>query len=901
MRTALVTLTMCLLALPANARYSGGTGEPNDPYQIATAADLIALGEDPNGYGKHFILTADIDLDPNLPGRRVFDRAVIAPDVNDTAYGYQGPAFTGFFDGNRHVIRNLRIQGGECLGLFGYADRGAKISNLGLEAVDVNGTGDCAGGLVGENYGSITTCYSTATVNGCRLVGGLVGYNSGSITNCHSSGAVSGTGMWASVGGLVGANWGSIANCHSSGTVIDPGYFSPETSYGSNVGGLAGSNLGSITNCYSSGTASGGICRGGLVGYNFGSITNCHTSSTVIDTGHYYGDTFYGGYAGGLVGGNSGRITSSFWDIQTSGQQSSSGGGTGLTTAEMQTASTFLAAGWDFVGETANGPNDVWKIVEGLTYPLLSWQKYSGGTGEPNDPYQIATATDLIALGEDPNDYDKHFILIADIDLDPNLPGRRVFDRAVIAPDVWADDLGWYQGPAFTGFFDGNRHVIRNLHIQAGDDYIGLFGQAGPEARISNLSLEAVDVNGYSIVGGLVGENCGRITTCCSSGTVSGHGYGYSVGGLVGVNDRNGSITNCFSSGAVNGSAGYSFIDGLGGLVGGNSGSITNCYSSGSVEGQYHVGGLVGNNYGSIVSSFWDVDASGTKVSDGGVGLTTAEMQTVDPFLKAGWDFVGETGNGTEDVWTICAGRGYPRLAWEQVDCADPNLPAKTVFYPDYVTLATYGTRTFQWTYGRIGEWTSEVVGTVTVNYGDGSCRTATEISNTSFSQGKFWNEAAYNDGITTGMVALGDFWLSADPDLTGYPPAWSFGAVTDGMRVDMSPYYLIRKDGTQPPARMDFRVNLYTVQDVNVLCGHYADALVLWSLDTRYPYVPLDFAGKEADLGLELPTASDTAGCAVIGFRIRGWHADLLAMGGVDPQTGRLLYLGELKEIKAP
>ena len=73
---------VCLVGLPAQAKYSGGTGEPNDPYQIATAADLIALGETPDDYDKHFILTADIDLDPNLPGRKVFDKAVIAPDTN---------------------------------------------------------------------------------------------------------------------------------------------------------------------------------------------------------------------------------------------------------------------------------------------------------------------------------------------------------------------------------------------------------------------------------------------------------------------------------------------------------------------------------------------------------------------------------------------------------------------------------------------------------------------------------------------------------------------------------------------------------------------------------------------------------------------------------------------------
>ena len=44
----------------------------------------------------------------------------------------------------------------------------------------------------------------------------------------------------------------------------------------------------------------------------------------------------------------------------------------------------------------------------------LSYAKYSGGTGEPNDPYQIATAEDLMLLGDSPEDYDKHFALTTD-------------------------------------------------------------------------------------------------------------------------------------------------------------------------------------------------------------------------------------------------------------------------------------------------------------------------------------------------------------------------------------------------------------------------------------------------------------------------------------------------------
>ena len=52
-------------------------------------------GQGTQRYAKHFILTADIDLDPNLPGNRVFDDAVIAPDMDATEAGFQGPAFTG--------------------------------------------------------------------------------------------------------------------------------------------------------------------------------------------------------------------------------------------------------------------------------------------------------------------------------------------------------------------------------------------------------------------------------------------------------------------------------------------------------------------------------------------------------------------------------------------------------------------------------------------------------------------------------------------------------------------------------------------------------------------------------------------------------------------------------------
>jgi hypothetical protein len=44
------------------ARYSGGTGEPNDPYRISTPNDLNDIGNHAEDYNKCFVMTNDINL-----------------------------------------------------------------------------------------------------------------------------------------------------------------------------------------------------------------------------------------------------------------------------------------------------------------------------------------------------------------------------------------------------------------------------------------------------------------------------------------------------------------------------------------------------------------------------------------------------------------------------------------------------------------------------------------------------------------------------------------------------------------------------------------------------------------------------------------------------------------------
>jgi len=359
-------IAVCLVSIPAQAQYGGGTGEPNDPYLIYTAEQMNEIGLHEEDWNKHFKLMADVDLagftgtDFNIIGR----------------YSWH---FNGVFDGNGHRISNFTYDSNDkdYIGLFGYI-RG-EIKDLGLIDPNVDGgTGGNVGSLVGTNYGTTTNCYvEGGSVSGNDYVGGLVGYNDGTITNSYSTGSVTGT---RDVGGLVGALswWGTITNCYSASEVSGNDY----------VGGLVGDNGGYVIHCYSTGEVSGEGSVGGLVG----------------DNGFYS------------------SVFNSFWDIETSGQTTSDGG-TGKTTAEMQMASTFIY--WSVRSDEL-----IWTIDEGNDYPRLWWEDKPGeaikpislsdfllGTGTMDDPYLIYTPEELNLIGLGLCDWDKHFKLMADIDL----------------------------------------------------------------------------------------------------------------------------------------------------------------------------------------------------------------------------------------------------------------------------------------------------------------------------------------------------------------------------------------------------------------------------------------------------------------------------------------------------
>ncbi len=686
-------------------------------------------------YDKHFRLTADIDL-----AGITFDQAVIAPQNLPSELFFEGTPFSGVFDGDDHVVRNLRIQGENYVGLFGYLADSAVVRDVGVENVTIQSTGDCVGGLAGHNQAALANCYSTGLIMGRGSVGGLVGLNcyDGSLFRCHCVSTVTGI---CNTGGLVGENAfaGSVSTCYSTGMVTGT----------HSVGGLVGFAFlrSDVSNCYSDSTVMGNSVVAGLVGYNFGCVSNGYSTGTVTGdsvVGGLVGDNINGSTSncystgavsgtyqvGGLVGQNAislssdvldlliddfdddaeildllteahGTVVNGLWDTETS-KLADSAAGAGLPTAAMQSLGTYLERGWDFVGERANGTAETWQMPQTEGYPRLSvFEGYepvlAEGHGTLTEPFLITNAQELGLVGHRPR---ACYRLEGDINL-----AEITWSVAVI--------------PWFGGHFDGSGHAIGNLHIQ-GVGHLGLFGSLDSDAVIMDLGLEDGCVQGVgSSIGALAGRSRATLTNCHTTGAIAGKnrvgglvgdisegsvsgcysggtvlGEGHSIGGLVG-NQRFSNLFCCYSTSAV---AGHNVVGGLvgnnggavtldgvlgsisdsystgvvsgndlvGGLVGANCGSVSNCYSNGAVTGNDRFGGLVGDDlWDSVEHSFWDVEMSGQAKSDGGIGLTTSAIQNIDTYLEAGWDFVGEVDNGTDDLWWIDDGQDYPRLWWE--------------------------------------------------------------------------------------------------------------------------------------------------------------------------------------------------------------------------------------------
>lgn len=317
----LAAVWFCLCGSVLAVGYSGGAGTAASPYQIANPADWQELMETPTDWGRHFLLTAHLDL----------------ADITLTPVGNTTTKFTGVIDGAGYTISNAVIDQPDVsyVALFGYTWPSAIIRNIRLENAQMTGK-FWVGGLVGSVDGTtIENVAFNGAVTGVAHVGGIAGLVSGmtgSVSRCYSTGTVTASRY---AGGLIGYIWGAtLENCYTQASIVGV-----EDALGGDLrdlGGLIGRTyettgyVNTVTACYAAGpmtVVAGTPDVGGLVG-------------------HYEGGTF----------------TNCFWDTQLSGQAAGPVG-IGKTTAQMKRRDTFAAAGWDFI--------DVWADGQNQAYPFL--------------------------------------------------------------------------------------------------------------------------------------------------------------------------------------------------------------------------------------------------------------------------------------------------------------------------------------------------------------------------------------------------------------------------------------------------------------------------------------------------------------------------------------------------
>lgn len=277
--------------------FAGGTGTEEDPYQIATPAQLAKLAQDVNNEityeGKYFVLTSDLDLGGE-------NKVQWVPVGN----GYN-QAFGGVFDGKGMTISDMYISMDEktddYIGLFGSMGEGSQIRNL-IVAGDIDISCSTVGGIVGLLNGTMENCVSLVDIDAMATnIGGCVGNNIGVVKRTIFAGELCGS---AHSAGIVGNSGGEIDECLNLGLLT-----ANEKAAWTYFGGIAGINTGKLTNSINAGSivASGDV--GGVVGsqHYTGSVSDC------LNVGSVYGI----GKVGAVIGYGEGT-SNLYFDVQAS-------------------------------------------------------------------------------------------------------------------------------------------------------------------------------------------------------------------------------------------------------------------------------------------------------------------------------------------------------------------------------------------------------------------------------------------------------------------------------------------------------------------------------------------------------------------------------------------------------
>lgn len=580
---------------------------------------------------------------------------------NALSVGGLNPSNNGAFKGGvlLNALAGGRYDFGTAYGALAGGIIGYATPNTVLENCINYGTvaHKCAaGGFAGWNEGTITGGSMAASLGnreaGYTYLGGVAGVNGGLIQSAYlvKDCAVRGDSY---VGGIAGVNLGGNAAA-SKGLIICTGDNSSTGTVEANqyAGGVAGANVGSISlsgKLQSSVTATG--YAGGVAGINTdkGSIYSAENT-----TGTVWGSVTAANYAGGVAGTNSAEITrvDNYASVRASTKYA--GGIAGVNAAGgtisycSHAQNPIYATNGEAGGIAGNNNKDA--LIENVQVraDVTAANGTAGGV----------TATNFGIIGQETGLENNSSVsgctitgtsesigaVAAYNGKDATIRNVRLAANAKVqfsTPAVTIGGLAGMNEGAVTGCKVENGALALNNGLRAGTNTVTLGGAVGRTTKNGTVSSTDVlldltqNLDKYTNLGGVAGQNDGTLEQCTYSGTMGGdagadglvsvgaRSTGSTVGGIAGLN--NSTITGCEVKYIKLQVSGISNItttqtadeklasaSHVGGIAGRNNVEIANSYvaterSSGAgsiITARYgFVGGVAGSNNGTITGS----------------------------------------------------------------------------------------------------------------------------------------------------------------------------------------------------------------------------------------------------------------------------------------------------------
>lgn len=519
------------------------------------------------------------------------------------------------------------VHGALAGGIIGYATPNTTLENCTNYGTVAHKC--AAGGFAGWNEGMITGGSMAASLGnretGYTYLGGVAGVNGGLIQSAYPAKdcAVRGDSY---VGGIAGVNLGGDAAA-SKGLIICTGNNSSTGTVEANqyAGGVAGVNVGNISlsaQLQSSVTATD--YAGGVTGINTdkGSIYSAENT-----TGTVWGSVTAANYAGGVAGTNSAEITrvDNYASVRASTKYAGGIAGENAASGTISYCSHAQNPIYATNGEAGGiaGNNNSGASIENVQVKanVTAANGTAGGvtatnfgiigqeTGlENNSSVSGCTITGTSESIGAIAAYNRAGATIRNVRLAENA------DVRFSTPAVTIGGLAGMNEGTVTGCQVENGALALNDGLRAGTNTVTLGGAVGRTTKYGTVSSTDVlldltqNLDKYTNLGGVAGQNDGTLEQCTYSGTMGGNAdtdglvsdgarsTGSTVGGIAGLN--NSTITGCEVK--------YIKLQ-----VSGISNITTTQTADEKLASASHVGGIAGRNNAKIANSYVATERSG--------------------------------------------------------------------------------------------------------------------------------------------------------------------------------------------------------------------------------------------------------------------------------------------------